>query len=79
MRGFEPPRPEGHRHLKPARLPVPPHPQGWSGLTILLKALPAIKVFPRITKLKSVRLKKLKPLKHTGPPEVEPLLCVPGV
>ena len=28
MRGVEPPRPEGHRHLKPARLPIPPHPQG---------------------------------------------------
>ena len=27
MRGFEPPRPKGHRHLKPARLPVPPHPR----------------------------------------------------
>ena len=26
MRGLEPPRPEGHRHLKPARLPIPPHP-----------------------------------------------------
>ncbi len=22
--GLEPPRPEGHRHLKPARLPIPP-------------------------------------------------------
>ena len=29
MRGVEPPRPEGHRHLKPARLPIPPHPQGF--------------------------------------------------
>ena len=28
MRGLEPPRPEGHRHLKPARLPIPPHPRG---------------------------------------------------
>ena len=31
MRGFEPPRPKGHRHLKPARLPVPPHPQARGG------------------------------------------------
>ena len=28
LRGVEPPRPEGHRHLKPARLPVPPQPRG---------------------------------------------------
>ena len=28
MRGVEPPRAEAHRHLKPARLPIPPHPQG---------------------------------------------------
>ncbi len=27
MRGVEPPRAEAHRHLKPARLPIPPHPQ----------------------------------------------------
>jgi hypothetical protein len=27
LRGVEPPRPEGHRHLKPARLPVPPQPR----------------------------------------------------
>ncbi len=27
MRGVEPPRAEAHRHLKPARLPVPPHPR----------------------------------------------------
>jgi hypothetical protein len=29
MRGVEPPRAEAHRHLKPARLPIPPHPQGF--------------------------------------------------
>jgi hypothetical protein len=27
MRGVEPPLPKGNRHLKPARLPIPPHPQ----------------------------------------------------
>jgi site-specific DNA recombinase len=27
LRGFEPPRPEGHGHLKPGRLPVPPQPR----------------------------------------------------
>jgi hypothetical protein len=27
LRGLEPPRPEGHRHLKPARLPIPPQPR----------------------------------------------------
>ena len=27
MRGVEPPRAEAHRHLKPARLPIPPHPR----------------------------------------------------
>ena len=27
VKGFEPPRSDLHRHLKPARLPVPPHPQ----------------------------------------------------
>ena len=27
MRGVEPPRANAHRHLKPARLPIPPHPQ----------------------------------------------------
>ena len=27
MRGVEPPPPYGDRHLKPARLPVPPHPR----------------------------------------------------
>lgn len=31
MRGLEPPRPEGHRHLKPARLPIPPHPRAHAG------------------------------------------------
>ena len=29
MRGVEPPRAEAHRHLKPARLPIPPHPQSF--------------------------------------------------
>jgi hypothetical protein len=28
MRGIEPPRGCPHRHLKPARLPIPPHPLG---------------------------------------------------
>jgi hypothetical protein len=28
LRGLEPPRPEEHRHLKPARLPIPPQPRG---------------------------------------------------
>src|SRR5215813_606595 len=28
MRGLEPPRCHHHRLLRPARLPVPPHPQG---------------------------------------------------
>ena len=27
MRGVEPPRAKAHRHLKPARLPIPPHPR----------------------------------------------------
>ncbi len=27
LRGLEPPRPEEHRHLKPARLPIPPQPR----------------------------------------------------
>ena len=27
MRGVEPPRANAHRHLKPARLPIPPHPR----------------------------------------------------
>src|SRR4051812_42641413 len=26
--GLEPPRAEAHRHLKPARLPIPPRPRG---------------------------------------------------
>ena len=31
MRGLEPPRCHHHRLLRPARLPVPPHPQKWRG------------------------------------------------
>ena len=38
MRGFEPPRPKGHRHLKPARLPVPPHPQARGGTIAIFSA-----------------------------------------
>ena len=29
--GLEPPRPEGHRHLKPARLPIRPSPKTTAG------------------------------------------------
>lgn len=38
MRGFEPPRPKGHRHLKPARLPVPPHPRSKRGTIAIFSA-----------------------------------------
>jgi hypothetical protein len=34
MRGVEPPRAKAHRHLKPARLPIPPHPQHFSLNTV---------------------------------------------
>ena len=30
LRGLEPPRPEGHGHLKPGRLPIPPQPRDWN-------------------------------------------------
>ena len=30
--GVEPPHPNGHRNLNPARLPIPPLSHGWDGI-----------------------------------------------
>ena len=42
MRGLEPPRCHHHRLLRPARLPVPPHPQD-AGSVINANALEGVK------------------------------------
>ncbi len=45
MRGIEPPRGCPHRHLKPARLPIPPHPRRYDILAYRLEWSSAFCVF----------------------------------
>jgi hypothetical protein len=37
MRGVEPPRAKARRHLKPVRLPVPPHPLDKAIITVFIR------------------------------------------
>ena len=45
MRGFEPPQGCPHWHLKPARLPIPPHPQQESDIKDFMRKVKRFLLF----------------------------------
>ncbi len=80
MRGFEPPRPEGHGHLKPARLPFR-HIRVWDANSIRSVGLPDTVPRAELTPLPSARQMTRSRVGYLGSerlPNVPGTLGLPG-